>query len=139
VSTATITSKGQLTIPKPVREAMNLNEGDQVVVVIEDERIALYPVRRRGILSLQGTFAGLRPYPGREAEHEAAMQEAAREALGLPEEWVMPAYLIDANVIPRFLTNEPLDMAKRAAALFHEIAAGTITVTVEDISLPKSS
>ena len=86
MSTATITSKGQLTIPKRVREAMNLNEGDQVVVVVEDERIALYPVRRRGILSLQGAFAGLRPYPGREAEHEAAIQEATREALGRPEE-----------------------------------------------------
>jgi len=85
VSTATITSKGQLTIPKRVREAMNLNDGDQVVVVVEGERIALYPVRRRGVLSLQGAFAGLRPYPGREVEHEAAMQEAAREALGRPE------------------------------------------------------
>lgn len=86
MSTATITSKGQLTIPKRVREAMNLREGDQVVVVVEDERIALYPVRRRGILSLQGVFSGLQPYPGREAEREAAMAEAAREALGLPEE-----------------------------------------------------
>ena len=86
MSTATITSKGQLTIPKRVREAMNLHDGDQVIVVVEDEHIALYPVRRRGLLSLQGAFAGLRPYPGREVEREAAMSEAAREALGLPEE-----------------------------------------------------
>ena len=86
MSTATISSKGQLTIPKRVREAMNLQEGDQVVVVVEDERIALYPIRRRGILSLQGVFAGLRPYPGRDVEREAAMREAAREALGLLEE-----------------------------------------------------
>ena len=86
MSTATITSKGQLTIPKRVREAMNLHDGDQVIVVVEDEHIALYPVRRRGLLSLQGAFAGLRPYPGREVEREAAMREAAREALGLPEE-----------------------------------------------------
>jgi AbrB family looped-hinge helix DNA binding protein len=86
MSTATITSKGQLTIPKRVREAMNLHAGDQVIVVVENEHIALYPVRRRGLLSLQGAFAGLRPYPGREVEREAAMREAAREALGLPEE-----------------------------------------------------
>jgi AbrB family looped-hinge helix DNA binding protein len=86
VTTATITSKGQLTIPKRIRESMNLHEGDQVVVVIEDERIALYPVRRRALLSLQGAFAGLRPFPGREVERDAAMCEAAREALGLPEE-----------------------------------------------------
>jgi AbrB family looped-hinge helix DNA binding protein len=86
VNTVTITSKGQLTIPKRVRETMDLKEGDQVIVVVEEGRIALYPVRRRGILNLQGAFAGLRPFPGREAEREAAMQAAAREALGLPEE-----------------------------------------------------
>jgi len=86
MSTATITSKGQVTIPKRIREAMNLRDGDQVVVVVEDERIALYPVRRRGILGLQGVFAGLKPYPGREAEREAAMAEATREALSLSEE-----------------------------------------------------
>ncbi len=86
MSTATITSKGQLTIPKRIREAMNLNEGDQVVLVVEGEKLSLYPVRRTGILSLQGAFAGLRPYPGQEVEREAAMTEAAREALGVPDE-----------------------------------------------------
>ena len=80
-----MTSKGQLTIPKRIREAMSLQEGDQLVVVVEDEHIALYPVRRRGILGLRGAFAGLQPFPGREAEREAAMQEAAREALNHPE------------------------------------------------------
>jgi antitoxin PrlF len=86
VSTAKITSNGRLTIPKRAPEAMNLRNGDQVIVVVEDERIVLYPVRRRGLRSIQGSFAGLRPYPGREAEREAAMLAATREALGLPEE-----------------------------------------------------
>jgi AbrB family looped-hinge helix DNA binding protein len=85
MSTTTITSKGQLTIPKRIRDAMNLKEGDQVVVVMEDERIALYPVRHTDLRSLRGAFAGLRPFPGRDVEREAAMQEAAREALDLPE------------------------------------------------------
>ncbi|HEY8778111.1 MAG TPA: type II toxin-antitoxin system PrlF family antitoxin, partial [Gaiellaceae bacterium] len=36
---ARITSKGQITIPKSVREALKLTEGDQVVFrVIEGER-----------------------------------------------------------------------------------------------------
>lgn len=47
----------------------------------------------------------------------------------------MPAHLIDANVILRYLTNDPPEMAQRASALFHEIAAGTLNVTVEDIVL----
>ncbi len=84
--TATITSKGQLTIPKRIREQLDLREGDQVVVAIEGQQITLVPIRRRGLLHLRGAFAGLQPYPGREAEREAAMREAAREALGRPEE-----------------------------------------------------
>jgi len=47
----------------------------------------------------------------------------------------MTAHLIDANIILRYLTNDPPDMAARASALFHDIAAGIITVTVEDIVL----
>ena len=38
-----------------------------------------------GLLSVQGAFAGLRPFPGRHVEREAAIQEAVREALDLPE------------------------------------------------------
>lgn len=86
MNTSTISSKGQLTIPKRIREQLDLKEGDQVVIVAEDERIALYPIRRRGLRGVRGALAGLRPYPGRDTEREAAMREAAREALGLPEE-----------------------------------------------------
>lgn len=47
----------------------------------------------------------------------------------------MSTHLIDANDILRYLTNEPPNMAARAAALFQEIAAGRIVVTIEDIVL----
>lgn len=41
----TITSKGQVTIPKPVREKLNLQPGDLVDFVIEDDGgIRLMPV-----------------------------------------------------------------------------------------------
>jgi len=38
-----ITSKGQITIPKAVRETMGLEEGDYVVFEPEDDRIILRP------------------------------------------------------------------------------------------------
>jgi len=41
VQIATITAKGQMTIPKAVREAARLAEGDRVVVVVEEGRIIL--------------------------------------------------------------------------------------------------
>lgn len=86
MATTTVTSKGQLTIPKRIRVQLDLREGDQVVVSTDGDQITLVPVRRRGLLALRGVFAGLQPYPGREVEREAAISEAAREALGWPEE-----------------------------------------------------
>jgi AbrB family looped-hinge helix DNA binding protein len=59
---ARITSKGQITIPKAVREALNLGEGDQVVFrVIEGERAIL--ARTPDLLDLAGSVpvpAGVR-------------------------------------------------------------------------------
>ena len=47
----------------------------------------------------------------------------------------MPTHLLDANVILRFLTNDPPEMALRAASFFKEITAGQINVTIEDVVL----
>lgn len=53
---ARVTSKGQITIPKPVREALKLNEGDQVVFrVIEGERAIL--ARTPDLLELAGSVS----------------------------------------------------------------------------------
>lgn len=40
-STAKITSKGQITIPKSVRDALELNEGDEVLFRVERSRAVL--------------------------------------------------------------------------------------------------
>jgi len=82
VITATITTKGQITVPKAVRDALGLKEGHQVVFVLEGERAYLHPVRTRGVRALRGIAEGLRPFPGREAEREAARRAAVAEALG---------------------------------------------------------
>lgn len=37
-SSARLTSKGQVTIPKPVREALELHEGDEIVFRVERKR-----------------------------------------------------------------------------------------------------
>lgn len=53
---ARISSKGQLTIPKPVREALRLTEGDRVVFrVIEGERAIL--ARTPDLLELAGSVS----------------------------------------------------------------------------------
>jgi AbrB family looped-hinge helix DNA binding protein len=46
VPTATMTSKGQITIPKDVRERLGLEPGDRVVFVVHsDQDVALKPAK----------------------------------------------------------------------------------------------
>ena len=43
--TSRLTSKGQTTIPRPVRAALCLREGDEIGYVIEQDRVVLTRVR----------------------------------------------------------------------------------------------
>lgn len=49
---AKLSSKGQLTVPKAVRDALELSEGDQVVFRVEGKRAAL--ARAADLLDLAG-------------------------------------------------------------------------------------
>lgn len=50
---AQLSSKGQLTVPKAVRDALGLAEGDQVVFRVEGERASL--ARTPNLLDLAGS------------------------------------------------------------------------------------
>ncbi len=60
---ATLTSKGQVTIPKVVRDSLQLRAGDKVEFVLSDEKEALFrPITKKvdevfGRLYRQGTNA----------------------------------------------------------------------------------
>lgn len=61
MSEATVTSKGQITLPKDIRDRLGLRKGDRVrFVVDEDGRVRLLPAKR-DISSL----VGILPRPGR--------------------------------------------------------------------------
>lgn len=51
---AKVTSKGQVTVPKVVREALGIHEGDQVVFRVEGNRAVL--ARTPDLLTLAGTI-----------------------------------------------------------------------------------
>jgi len=71
---ATLTSKGQITIPKPIRDILKLNVGGKVdFSVLQDGRVALHPVAttvdsifgrlyhsRRKAISIEGMNEGIR-------------------------------------------------------------------------------
>lgn len=52
---AKISSKGQITIPKPVRDAMGVEEGDWVIFRIEGDRAVV--ARTRHLLDLAGAVS----------------------------------------------------------------------------------
>jgi len=43
VKTSKISTKGQLTIPKEFREKLNLREGDEVILYLQEEGIVIKP------------------------------------------------------------------------------------------------
>ncbi len=79
---ATITSKGQLTIPKQVRERFGLKPGDRLAFDLDGDTILLRVEKRRTLEELRGSLPAGRGYPGREAEREAARGHVSREAFG---------------------------------------------------------
>lgn len=73
---ATLTSKGQITIPKAARDALNLNPGDRVEFVFADNgKLFLLPVTRP-----VRTLKGMLPKPATPVTLEA-MDEAITQAL----------------------------------------------------------
>ena len=79
---ATLTSKGQITLPMSVRNALGLSAGAQVDFVPVDGSFVLVPVRS-DVASLKGRFAGRVKKPvSVEAMNEAIAAGAVSRALG---------------------------------------------------------
>ena len=77
MATATITTKGQITIPKEVRDTLSLTAGDKVEFVLIDKREALIrPVSKK----VDDVF-GLLHKPGRKAVSVEQMNEGIRRKL----------------------------------------------------------
>lgn len=54
---ARITSKGQVTIPKQIRDLLGVEPGDQLEFEYHDGHLEVVPVRRRKVAELRGRFA----------------------------------------------------------------------------------
>jgi AbrB family looped-hinge helix DNA binding protein len=71
---ARLTSKGQITIPKVVRDALSLNSGDKVLFRVEEHRAIM--ARTEDFLDLAGSVAV--PPGKRDADWEEIRREAWR-------------------------------------------------------------
>jgi antitoxin PrlF len=81
MSTAKLTTKGQITIPKPIREALGVDAGDRVVFLVREDGVVEMRPRTRDLLSLAGMLTPLRRGISVE-EMELAVAEAATEGYG---------------------------------------------------------
>ncbi len=58
VDAITLSAKGQIVIPRKIREKYNLKKGDRLLVRDEDGKIVLEITERYPILELRGAFRG---------------------------------------------------------------------------------
>jgi AbrB family looped-hinge helix DNA binding protein len=83
--TAKVSSKGQLTIPKPVREALNLGPGAKVLFTLHDGSAELAPIsgdiqQWRGALQTEGADTSSEEI--QEHVRRAIAEEVVREMQG---------------------------------------------------------
>ncbi|MFM7464000.1 MAG: AbrB/MazE/SpoVT family DNA-binding domain-containing protein [Cyanobium sp.] len=69
---ATITAKGQVTIPKAIRHALNLRQGDQLRWDLEDGGVCVRLVSPLDLTYLRGVEAGLEKWASPEDEQAFA-------------------------------------------------------------------
>ena len=72
--------KGQVVLPKAIREALGVTTGDRVVFSLEGDRVVLAPVPARTAAELRGILRVDRPVDLKEARR--AYQEYLAERLG---------------------------------------------------------
>jgi antitoxin PrlF len=80
--TATVSSKGQLTIPKPVRERLGLEPGSKVLFTLREGKVEMEPISgdiRQWRGALKGTGQDASWTVVRERVREAIAEEVVRE------------------------------------------------------------
>lgn len=79
MSTSTITSKGQITLPRDVRQALGLGVGDKVDFVEAEGGFKIVPLRK-DVRGLKGKFAGRVKRPVTIQEMDDAIARSAAES-----------------------------------------------------------
>jgi antitoxin PrlF len=85
LSTATLTSKGQITLPQAVRQALGVEAGDKIDFVAEADGGIRVVALRQDARRLRGRFAGRTAKPASlQAMADAVQAEAAARRVPAP-------------------------------------------------------
>lgn len=87
---ATITKKGQLTVPAEVRRHLGIKRGDRVAFVMEGDQVRLVP-RGSAVERTAGIFKGNRPPLTAKEEREQFEQGVAEEVAAEDQELPLTA------------------------------------------------
>jgi antitoxin PrlF len=77
-----LTTKGQVTIPRSVRSALDLKPGDGVVFVLEGNRALLVPIKHKSLTELHGCLPVSKPFPGTEEVRRVIHNAIAEHVVG---------------------------------------------------------
>lgn len=72
-----LSSKGQLVLPKAVRQSLKLRPGAEFDIRISEGRIVLEPITTTHISALYGKYAGVDFLADLEAEHRGEVRDDA--------------------------------------------------------------
>jgi AbrB family looped-hinge helix DNA binding protein len=79
VRIAKVTSKGQVTIPKPIREELGIEEQDRLLFTVEAGRLIGTPVSSQALSDLYASLPASRPFPGRERIREVLGKDLGKK------------------------------------------------------------
>jgi len=77
----TVTSKGQVTIPKAIRDLLHIQPNDRVAFVVEGDRVVVRPVRTLKDLRGAVTAAGQGDFEAERALAKAAVGKRVAEEM----------------------------------------------------------
>ena len=107
-----ITSKGQATIPKAIREHLGLRPGDRVKFFVHpDGSVVLLP--KLPATALRGIVRPRQP-PGDDRGHERGYRRGRRGRIAAPQAAMIG---LDTNVLVRYLTQDDPSQARLATEL----------------------
>ena len=73
-----ITYKGQVTIPKKIRTALAIKEGDSVIFSVEGDHAVVRPIKRKALADFYGSFPATKPFPGMEAVRKKVHEKISK-------------------------------------------------------------
>jgi len=82
MATATLSSKGQLVIPKSVRDYMHLQAGDRVDFIVQDDGEVVVRPATSDVRDLRGMLEKPGRKPVSQSDMDAAIRRRASEGIG---------------------------------------------------------